>query len=165
MMCQKCGYTHSAMGIEIKGGELFRRARASKHMLTRLQAGPSWAFAASIWDNHAGEFNRVRILDTEAGWTYLISAQAFAENIIRRDLGAGQQAICPISYFRTVNEHGELMEAASTNKPETVQAIAVQPKLFDGVKFDPARSKRPRRPMQRRNWGNLISPLKSGKSS
>jgi hypothetical protein len=73
---------------------LFRRAKASKHLL-RLPE-PGWAFDANVFEILRPGFDAVEVADVESGMTYRIAAADFDAAAQRIDRGFGPQSLVPL---------------------------------------------------------------------
>lgn len=96
-LCGQCGLNHRRLGVRFDGRTLKRRAKSSKHLLRSFDA---WAFLASFYYAHVGDFDFVEIADTDTGNVYSTSKEAFELNAFWRDLGAGNQIILPLRYWQ-----------------------------------------------------------------
>lgn len=99
--CWDCHLNHAALGLELKGHVLYRRARGSSHVLRIGMGGGAWGIRSDFWDPHKAEIARVEVLDTETGITYVAEADAF-RHAFRKDLGFGEQVILALAHWRRV---------------------------------------------------------------
>ncbi len=93
--CRQCGLVHARLGVEIVDGVLKRKAKRDRHLLR--QFGGAWAFLADLLDCHP-EVEQIEITD-ERGAVYTTNRGTLHAYSIRRDLGCGEQAILPLTYW------------------------------------------------------------------
>lgn len=148
--CAECGLRHAALGIELlDSGTLFRRARASAHLVRNF--GGAWAFAVKFWDAHAGEIRRVQIRDDESGIVYHATRDDFTRYAFRRvlDVRAGEQIIMPLRHWRTLETRTGGGDGATladeSSAAETARALqTARPVFGDRSLIAALRSKRSR---------------------
>ena len=139
--CWTCRLNHAALGLEIESHVLYRRARASSHLLRIGMGGGSWSIRADFWDPHKAEIARVEVLDVETGVTYVAEADAFRHSF-RKNLGFGEQVILALAHWRRVFP---TTESTPLPAPAPKRSAVIQHTLFDmpGTEVHRRRQKNP----------------------
>ncbi len=95
-ICPKCQLDHERLGLAFVGKVLMRRVRGSAHLL-RAHGG-CYAFSATFWDAHAGEFSAVQIHDIVDGSVYYADANGLQRSFRQTfNLAVGPQVVIPIA--------------------------------------------------------------------
>ncbi len=135
--CGVCGYDHARLGIAFRGRTLHRQVQGSRHRVRSVGGAGAFAFAARLWDRHAGTFDRVLIRDLVSGDVFYGDPKAL-ERIERRTLSAeyGEQVLLKIDDLQRTRSKPMRLASPSAPVPEPITAPAptedcsAQPALF-----------------------------------
>lgn len=133
MFCNVCGFNHGALSVEITSGELVRRVLAENQRVRAFGGG--YGFTPKLWDRHARDFDRVKIIDLARNeiWRGDVNAIMSA----RRETlhpAIGEQVIVLCSRMNREID-GEIVQAPPVERAVIAQSALVS----DGIALSQAR--------------------------